>query len=446
MRLSEICAVNTEARLRRKCDTLTASILRRWEYHRKHQREQLSPAHEGAANAVIRTLDALKHSEINTLKSSREMKQSAKEVLSEIFIGLPEPRPANLNAVEKALCENMTEIGRNTRAAMFKTAVVHQSAWSAKQQHYMIFNTLTVAPGHMLKVFAENSKAFKNYIARVNRRCGKHHYAAVVEEGSKTGRLHIHVIHFLEKLPKNARDPNTGLAIPNRRELGALKALWDHGYSSPKIIRYSPTDAWGRAAYRWPIDPETGAPLRIRSPVATSLYLAKYINKAHSSKQRETYKWRTRKTHGLGKQILEELLSTLTPHQLHDIASANAMTAKLNYLTIPTKLLRMTALRLLNQSANVTQNPYNDLAATASSTKPRQSPLQSLRGSNRTDDTCNPQKPTPSTAHDTNETDTFNETAAALRAAASSAHRQYFERPRNGYGSHTTSDLHKVAR
>jgi len=92
---------------------------------------------------------------------------------------------------------------------------------------YVVFNTLTVNKEAYTKVFTKGSKVWQEYVRKCDKFFGVaangsyskalkarakgdefHNYFAVVEEGGKTGRLHIHVLHFFKTLPDSFSDPN----------------------------------------------------------------------------------------------------------------------------------------------------------------------------------------------------------------------------------------------
>ena len=135
--------------------------------------------------------------------------------------------------LEQLIVQTMNETGKQARAKQARTLLSFEIAEKAQRGWYIIFNTLTVNSENYSKVFHRDSDDFQNYIRTVDRLTCQaitgskrrkpnndyHTYFAVVEEGSQTGRLHIHVVHFLRKLPIKARDPNRGLRLPYKREL-----------------------------------------------------------------------------------------------------------------------------------------------------------------------------------------------------------------------------------
>lgn len=183
---------------------------------------------------------------------------------------------------------------------------------------YLIFQTLTVRPEHINEVFGRGSKCFSRYVEKITRsvkaecfgsvRAGAgenvHEYFAVVEHGSTTGHLHIHVLHMVKALPKNWQtDPNKGLRTPALRQLvmrpvekkrrkddgkyevyhvGHREWLWPYGYMTPIALRTGAGDVWSRKlGWRWPVDRDTLQPIPAVKPGRVVGYIAKYLTKAY---------------------------------------------------------------------------------------------------------------------------------------------------------------------
>ncbi|QXP08662.1 MAG: replication initiator protein [Arizlama microvirus] len=374
--------------------------------------------------------------------------------MAEIFNGLPPPGPAQLIPIEQACADYMTMIGRDQRAHRARTLLTYEIADKAARGWFLIFNTLTVAPEHYSKIFGKECTAFRKYITAINKLTRNalgltkrhdpteyHTYAAVVEAGTKTGRLHIHVIHCLKALPKKARDPNFARPRPNARELACLKPLWEYGHTCPIMIRYSLTDAFAKAGYRWPLDPNRDAAMQFRSPLATAGYMAKYLAKSYASPKRSKYLWRIRKTHKLGNAILTYLTSQLTSRSLLTVASLNLATCKLNNSSIPPSLLKQACLKRLLSRAS--QNEKRGLINMGKLMQPNHSPLQSLRVSSRNSQTRSQPNSANIATLGLSEMDISN-ALRELRAAAKNTNNKYFKETSNTYGTTTTADyLHQ---
>ena len=191
-----------------------------------------------------------------------------------------------------------------------------------KRGHYMVMNTLTVAPEHEDKVFAKGSMLYREYIRSVHRAVGKargmnkresdkdrdmHRYCAVVERGSKTGRLHIHVLHTMKNLPPGSSDPNPHIPgwQPRRRMIEAMRKYWKWGMTAPKALRYGWDDAFSRNGWRWPLetDKRTGLTRPLKHGTIGQIvgYISKYIQKSERTGDR----WRTRMSRNYGVEIIQ---------------------------------------------------------------------------------------------------------------------------------------------
>lgn len=449
MNISHAIQASREYKYYRKCLSISASLQRRMAWLRKHQPHLLGPIHELKYAAAVTHLEEtakliLEHpSEINSLLSSRPMmKLSAKEIHANTFVDLPEPGKAQLTDLEEAVTENMTMVGQAQRATRHQLLLQYEIAYRTKLNWFLIFNTLTVSDGNYHKIFSKGSTAFKTYIQRVSDLIGhsaqqpKHTYMAVVEHGAKHDRLHIHVVHCLEQLPKAARDPNTGLPLPNKRELDCFKPLWEYGWSSPIMVRYSPNDAFGRTGYRWPHDNRKGKPLKMSSPLALASYMSKYILKSHASKRRKSYQWRVRKSQKLGIPLIREMLQSLSTKELLTIASTTTTTTRLNRRTIPPSLLKTQALKILNSRPSSGRASFLELASTM---LPALSPLQSLRDSSGETSMSNLPSSINLKTLGISDKD-ISDAAKALNKAARYIEEQYFTESIQGYGTTSTAD------
>lgn len=405
MRITDAVKVDHEYRHYRKAQTLLQTIHRRSDWYNRHMPGTLTPTHAARASEITRALELEVAGpklawEINTSLSRRPILQlPVKEIMDYIFPNLAPPQPAQLNELENSLVELMTMRGRTLAAQQHKFLLMCEIAYRAKQNWYMIFNTLTVAPGEYYAVFDKRSKSFKNYIRKYERlatdttnqslRSQKHNHNnihfACVEEGAKHGRLHIHCLHLSQIPPKGAYDPNHAKLRPTERELDCIRNLWPHGRSAPIIVRYSPKDAWGQKGYRWPIDHNTNAPMQIKSPLALANYLSKYITKGYNSCQRAKLLWRVKKSHKLGTKLLDELAEQLSTSTLLILTHADNLKSKLNNTTIPQNLLRQASLRTLrNRLSTTSHNGFTNLTEIAKHCTPRLSPLHYSRASTKT--------------------------------------------------------------
>lgn len=461
MRITDVCVVSPEFKQYRKAVTLAETINKRLQYHTKNSKGQIRHVHVQRAKNLLEDLATYTASRLdrdelksNTPWGASMLRAPTREVVSWVFQGLPEPGPAQHDDLTAMIVNQMNELGRTQRAAQHQRTLAYEIAYRAQQGWFMIFNTLTVAPGEYYKVFSPKSTAFRDYIRDIDRKLAKathgsvrnaqkaedyHTYFAVVEEGAKNGRLHIHVVHLFANVPAGSEDPNKALAIPMRRELNTFKSNWRYGFSSPIMVRYAPNDAYGQLGYRWPYDLKTGGPKKVNSPIALASYMAKYITKSYISPKRTDTLWRVRKTQRLGRQLLTELLSTLTPPQLLAIASCPSLNTKLNNQKIPPAMLRQEALRSY-QSGQCTADTSTTLQQMAKLLEPLPSLLHSSRDTTLTITTSNRQSIGLIRTNVQGDEATFEDAWAALKSAAQNIDKKYFRNSTHAYGTTSTRD------
>lgn len=238
-----------------------------------------------------------------------------------------------------------------------------------RKDWYAVFNTLTVESASLDYVFKPGSGAWHNYIVSIDRLFGInshgswrkalterkkgnefHTYFAVVERGSKTGRLHIHVLHLFKDMPKTFSDPNTALTVPYRREIFKLKPYWSYGKSSPIAVRFGPGDAFAKSGWRWPTAKDRINPLKLSTHGAMVNYIAKYVSKSYieENKSCQTIRipkmFRIRCSRNLGKTVVNQLVQGFTYLQVQSIIRER----RLPYLPgvrLPRNLLRRSCVK-----------------------------------------------------------------------------------------------------
>lgn len=212
----------------------------------------------------------------------------------------------------------------------------------------VVFNTLTVRNENLRSVFARRSREWDTYMKRWRRTFGKHRYFAVVERGTKNGRLHIHCVHMFRFAGQRGFvDPNEGTGKPDKREIVGLKSFWSAGFSSPIACRFGPDDGFARLGWRWPVVLEGSSwlPLEVKSPLALARYVSKYVLK-DITMEKEKSIWRTRMTRGLGLGQLKTIMNHLPTRTLSQVMS-NPMLLKVHkdrrLLEMPKRLVEYEA-------------------------------------------------------------------------------------------------------
>jgi len=259
---------------------------------------------------------------------------------------------------------------------------------------YIIFNTLTVNSFNIKNVFDNGSKGFMKYVRKVDREVGRkiygkfrdipdnaeyHRYFGVVERGSETGRLHIHVIHMVKELPEGCYDMNRGKQIPSNREISRFKKYWEYGFSSPIAVRFNSSDAYGKLGWRVPCKMEEDGNYSIVDNGSVDKvvgYMSKYINKELEKEKGDEIPWRTRMTRGLGMKIVKKIVQSMTAKELIMIMSLKRnKRIKLKDKEIPMSLLRKEAIKIYMMTKKEKENLKENMVKI----KPRKGILEVIR-------------------------------------------------------------------
>jgi len=238
----------------------------------------------------------------------------------------------------------------------------------SKENWYIIFNTLTVSDQHIETVFKKDSKIWTNYVRKIDRDTGIavhgnwrkavqerrkgnefHRYFAVVEKGQLSGRLHIHSLHMMKKLPIKATDPNAGTPIPINREIQCIKKYWKYGFSVPICVRFNANDAFGKLGWRYPYkldDQGIYKPLEIGNVEKVVNYIAKYIEKSYTinNNRKETMLWRVRMSRKIGTEMITKMLEKMDKKQIELMMAIKGRTnLKMLGRQLPNQLVKILA-------------------------------------------------------------------------------------------------------
>jgi len=296
----------------------------------------------------------------------------------------------NIEIIKNVL-ETLKKNCQLSRKSEIQARLMCEALVREKQGWFMVFNTLSVQ-GHKLgEVFNESSTAWTDYIRAIHRAVGIsiygswrtalqsskrryinlsdnpiymedtafHSYIACVERGGLHGRLHIHVLHFMKKLPKGCYDPNLHKDKDyTNREIHALKKYWKFGFSSPIAVRLGQNDAYSKLYWKYPqkFDPltKTYQPLKSGSSIKIVKYIVKYIAKSYNN---PTYKgglsWRTKMSRNLGMMIPQMIINhpkfnLKTSKFVLSVKSRNVMQIKKYSLPIWT-ISRMTMKKMIQK-------------------------------------------------------------------------------------------------
>jgi hypothetical protein len=208
----------------------------------------------------------------------------------------------NKGSLEQRILRSMKVANNKQRVNDLMARIMMELQEKLHYGWYPIFNTLTVSEEYYDKVFARDSRCWEHYVLRFKRLIGKecgHVYFGVVEAGEKTGRLHFHVLHLIEKLPKGSFDPNVGRIRCDLRIIDVFRKCWMYGTSDPVAVRMNGTDSYARLNWRWPVEMKGGKwnAVEPTDPLRLARYLTKYVTKAYGAKK---WKWKTKMSRNYG--------------------------------------------------------------------------------------------------------------------------------------------------
>lgn len=298
---------------------------------------------------------------------------STEEHIIKIFGNCLKPGSSRVvDPVEANMLASMAKSNKQKRVIELQTRILLEILDKESKGWFIVFNTLTIANEYMEKVYKRENRIFEKYILSLNyavkmqtEKIGEgktketadyHTYFAVVEEGTKTGRLHFHVLHFFRNLPNNCNDPNNGRRVPSQRIISELRNYWLYGYSTPIAVRLSAMDNYNRVGWIWPVCKElrgsSYVALEASSPLRMARYMSKYITKANEER---AFRWRTRLSKGFGTKIIKIALTRIATSTLESQMIAVAMWRHLEVMGIsfPMALTRKLALKeyLLRKSS-----------------------------------------------------------------------------------------------
>jgi hypothetical protein len=263
--------------------------------------------------------------------------------------------------VIKRVRETLVHGRKAARLSSYRRRLNNELREAARYDRFVVFNTVTVRDRDYRKVFVKGSRFWNIFTEKVK---GAVQDAAedagsmdtsyfahfgVVEEGSETGRLHIHCVWVMSHLPPGCRDPNGGRGGVNR-EIDALRSLWRFGTSTPIAVRWA-NDPYSHLGWVWPSvrvkDLEGNFVL---TPAVSSLericsYLTKYITKPSKTS------WRIRISHRFGLREITSRLQKLPLKTLIALASLWPPRLMPGFPLVRRAAVRLAALRIFQQSS-----------------------------------------------------------------------------------------------
>ena len=303
----------------------------------------------------------------DVLVAYRRLGRSRNEIV-EIFGRTLDKKVRPDDGVQKYL-EEVKEIGNLARQSELNAQILLEIYEKERHGWHIVMNTLTCRNENIKLVFYEGAKEWRKYINKITMQVGVavygskkkylnsdaltndlHTYVAVVERGESTGRLHIHCLHFIKRLPKKASDPNLRSFDGTKREIACFKAYWQHGFSVPVAVRFNGNDSFAKIGWKWPLMKVGDAlqPIKPGSPGQLAGYLAKYLAKSYSIEK--GIKWRTKKSKNFGRKILMIAVRAMKTETLSNylIGIENTKNLpKMGRMLIPSQSLRRIALKEL---------------------------------------------------------------------------------------------------
>lgn len=264
------------------------------------------------------------------------------------------------------VAQNLVKSQNKARKSELIARVIQATKTAHENNQYLVFDTLTVSDENMGK-FLNDPYAVRNHIRDLGRKILQSQgrkittpttkvvqYICVPELGSKTSRLHLHCLYFLDDLPRNTVDPNLKRKHATYREINSLK-IWRYGFSTPIACRYS-NDRFTREGWRWPVEKKAGEYFAYPTkPIAAvGFYMAKYVDKNQKVNSCQTNRKKHKKvsmTNNLG--LLVQQMSYLPISDLHSLAQLHWTQSS------KSKLINLSASKLLQQHLkNVTLKQY----------------------------------------------------------------------------------------
>lgn len=291
----------------------------------------------------------------------KRRKHYTEEELAEIE--LVDPDFVKRYRFEQALLDECATMAKEKRKNDLSFRLLMEAERRTRQGWFVVFNTLTFTndrdPEYVfrqgwskyLEKFdsavgaAVHGSRRKAHEARKTPDGAYHSHFAVVERGGRTGRLHLHVLHFCKRLPEGCVDPNSGCVAGKRRIIDHLRSYWPYGMvQAPIAVRFSYDDAYGRIGWTWPVGARAGSPGTICG------YLTKYIHKEYDAPA-TTFggkrAWRTKMSHDFGLYPVKDLMTRLPEKILLGLSQLEMTTEEMRLAgrKIPVSTLRKYALR-----------------------------------------------------------------------------------------------------
>ena len=269
----------------------------------------------------------------------------------------------------------------SNRKSRVNAEVQCELSMAMRKGYFILFETLTFTDDTYVEFWSKNGNGktqWDSYCKRWKRLVddedlGYHSYICVVERGAERGRLHLHVIRVLERVPSWFADPNLRSRGTKTCIEGVASRMWP--LSNPERSTWQPcrysNDAWSMVGWKWPCDVK-GNPLPY-SAGKISNYLTKYLTKQQDfainetnrlleeriEKEKGLVSWRIRKSMNFGKVELYEAMKDWTSRALASVLEARYAPERKHlslYRQIALKVLRSRVWKRLSESANLSES------------------------------------------------------------------------------------------
>lgn len=401
--LSDVCAVVPRIQLRRSIVARMEKIEWRIKLHKKHK----LPYEETQAEVELLKLKGMvaRLDKNPLIEQPPGVRREFGELgtLSEQSIRLfgHDWRPTRPRS---GFVNRMVDIAREAtaagRASEMAARIELEISEKIKSNWYTIMNTLTVRADQMKNVFYEKNNTWKRYLRMITydvaraeygsvkrwRKSGAkttdiHTYCAVVERGDKAGRLHIHVVHCIKKMPGGSSDPNKGQNRAVKREINSFRKYWNSGFCTPVACRFHGNDPFARLGWCWPLEYRDGAywPIEPKPPVAVANYMADYLTKSYQDK--EKIAWRTKTSREYGKKILKTAINAMRTETLLNYMikiSESDPLPRIGRRKMSCQMLRRLSLKELLRRGNSTSKPWRNYMKQLEKIPPRMNLLEKL--------------------------------------------------------------------
>jgi len=312
---------------------------------------------------------------LDRLKLQLDFYKSVGDTFNErVFTKLVDDESFSCDLIEGLMSDFKSAVINGRKCELIRRLML-EVEYRFSQGWYFIFSTLTCDNESLSKVFPpagySRSSAFTDYVRSVDRLFGQaafgsfrralkarasgdefHTYFAVVEKGSKNGRLHIHILHCFKSLPVSFSDPNYGSIQPYLREVDAMRRYWKFGKSSPIAVRFSAGDAYARSGWRWPVvqskksSPFFYTQLQAKPFQAVVAYIGKYITKSMLEKEVGCI-WRTRMSRNLGKEPIKKVVDRMSLKEKMTLLRVPRLVIDLMSTKVPKSILKRLVLKTI---------------------------------------------------------------------------------------------------